>query len=120
MGDELVDMELLLDKHPSVGKMVALERERAATEDELPKFRWVPEDVSDDALEYVVRGVDNGGDIEQIQYDEVHGAIELFAEFLWGLPKLRRDLEKLGITGDAFAQHQVMTFMDSLHLPKEK
>jgi hypothetical protein len=119
--EELVDMELLIDKNPSVGMMVALEKEREGSDDQLPKLRWVPEAVSDAVLEYVVRGVDNGGDEpEKIQYDEVHSAIEMFAEFLWSLPKFRKDLEKLGVSGDTFSKPEVMKFMDSLHLAGEK
>jgi len=119
--EELVDMELMLEKQPMVAKMVALEKERDGSDEELPKIRWVPEDVSDATLEYVVRNVDTGvGDAGKIQDDEVHSAIELFAEFLWSLPKFRKDLEKLGIAGDTFAQPEVMTVMDSLHLAGEK
>jgi len=75
--DELVSMDLLLDSDTDLAKGIAqevgLEREgvekaSGPDEEDLPKFRGVPNRVSDAALEYMLRVADNGGDLAKIQY----------------------------------------------------
>jgi len=110
------------DADTQVAKMmvheVGLEREGVEIrkeEEDLPKFRGVPNHVTDAALEYIVRTIDNGGDLAKIEYDEVHSAIATYAELLWTLPKLRKELDKLDLKGDTLTEEGVKKYMAHLH-----
>jgi hypothetical protein len=102
----LLGMEEVYKQHPKVAQMMGLKKlpplpsgvRSSITGAMLPRLRGMHSEPSADEIAYVLRHIDNGGDFEKVEVDEVNKALTLWNEYLWELPKLEMRLQQYGLT----------------------
>jgi hypothetical protein len=105
----LLGMAEVCVSNPKVAQMMGLKSlpPLPGQKSTVPRLRGMHSEPSPDEIAYVLRHIDNGGDFEKVEVDEVNKALTLWNEYLWELPKLELTLQRVGLTPsdeDAAAQ----------------
>lgn len=98
--DVLHGMEEVCVQKPKVAQMMGLKvlPPVPGQKSVVPRLRGMHSEPDSDEIAYVLRHIDNGGDFEKVEVDEVNKALTLWNEYLWELPKLEMRLITTGLT----------------------
>merc|ERR1719443_510032 len=96
----LEGMAQVCARNPKVAQMMGLKAlpPLPGQKSTAPRLRGMYSEPSGDEIAYVLRHIDNGGDFEKVEVDEVNKALTLWNEYLWELPKLELRLQQAGLT----------------------
>jgi len=93
-------MAEVCEQNPKVALMMGLKRlpQKTTSESPAPRLKGMHEEPTEDEIAYVLRHIDNGGDFEKVEVDEVNKALSFWNGYLWELPKLELRLQQAGLT----------------------